>query len=53
MFYIKAGIKRTWLPLGATVLYGEYGQYNDQYSILTGTDCLLGYRHYQRLQEHL
>lgn len=42
MFYIKAGIKRTWLPLGATVLYGEYGQYNDQYSILTGTDVCSG-----------
>ena len=33
MWYIKGGVKRTWLPLGATVLYGEYGQYNDQYGL--------------------
>src|SRR5512143_2533612 len=34
-WYLKGGIKRTWLPLGATVLFGEYGRYNDQYSTLT------------------
>jgi predicted porin len=27
MWYAKAGIKRTWTPLGATVLYGQGGQY--------------------------
>jgi hypothetical protein len=37
-FFVKAGIKRTWLPLGATVLWGEYGQYNDQFSTLAGAD---------------
>ena len=41
-FYLKAGIKRTWMPLGATVLYGEYGQYNNQYSLLAGTDVCSG-----------
>ena len=41
-WYLKGGIKRTWLPLGASVLYGEYGQYNNQYSILGGTDVCGG-----------
>jgi len=31
VYYLKAGIKRTWLPLGATVLYGQGGQYFDQF----------------------
>ena len=39
---MKAGIKRTWLPLGASVLFGEYGQYNDQYSLLGGVDVCPG-----------
>ena len=29
---LKPFIKRTWNPLGATVLFGEYYQYNDFYS---------------------
>ena len=29
MWGVKPFIKRTWNPLGATVLYGEYAQYND------------------------
>jgi predicted porin len=41
-WYLKAGIKRTWLPLGASVLYGEYGRYNNQYSTLAGTDVCSG-----------
>jgi hypothetical protein len=36
MYYLKAGIKRTWLPLGATVLYGQGGQYFDQFAALCG-----------------
>ena len=32
VWYIKAGIKRAWMPAGATVIFGEYGQYNDQFS---------------------
>ena len=30
---LKPFIKRTWNPLGATVLYGEYYQYNDMYGL--------------------
>ncbi len=42
-FFVKAGIKRTWLPLGATVLWGEFGQYNDQFSTLVGANlCAVG-----------
>ena len=32
VWYLKAGIKRTWNPLGASVLFGEYGEYQDQYA---------------------
>jgi predicted porin len=36
VWYVKAGIKRTWTPLGATVLFGEGGQYENQFAPLTG-----------------
>ena len=50
VWYIKAGIKRAWMPAGATVIFGEWGQYNDQFSglcalpsgsenITDGNDC--------------
>lgn len=29
-WYVKAGIRRKWLPLGATVVYGDYALYKDQ-----------------------
>ena len=29
-WYVKGGVRRQWLPLGHTVVYGEYGQYIDQ-----------------------
>ena len=29
-WYVKGGIRRQWLPLGHTVIFGEYGQYLDQ-----------------------
>lgn len=32
VWFFKAGIKRTWMPAGATVLWGEWGQYNDMFS---------------------
>jgi hypothetical protein len=35
-WYVKPFIKRTWLPLGATVLYGEYGNYDDMFGGLAG-----------------
>lgn len=31
VWYIKAGIRQNWLPLGATVLYGEYEERNDMF----------------------
>jgi Gram-negative porin len=31
-WYVKAGIRQQWLPLGHTVLYGEYAEYIDQLS---------------------
>ena len=30
-WYVKAGVRRKWHALGHTVLYGEYGRYNDMY----------------------
>jgi hypothetical protein len=30
-WFVKAGIKRAWMPAGATVLFGEWGQYNDMF----------------------
>ena len=36
VWYLKAGIKRTWTPLGATVLFGEGGQYHNQFSGICG-----------------
>jgi hypothetical protein len=36
VFYVKAGIKRAWMPAGATVIFGEWGQYNDEFSGLCG-----------------
>lgn len=29
-WYVKAGIKQKWNSLGATAIYGEYGQYNNE-----------------------
>jgi predicted porin len=35
-WFVKAGIKKAWTPLGATVIWGEWGQYNDMYRGLCG-----------------
>jgi hypothetical protein len=35
-WFIKAGINRTWLAAGATVLWGEWGRYNDMFSFQCG-----------------
>jgi hypothetical protein len=43
VWFVKAGIKRTWTPLGATVLWGEGGQYLDQFSGLAGVDLCTGF----------
>jgi hypothetical protein len=37
-WYLKGFLKRTWNPLGATVLYGEYGQYNDGFNGVAGAN---------------
>ena len=37
VWFVKAGIKRTWTPLGATVIWGEGGQYLDMFSGMCGT----------------
>jgi len=43
MWGVKPFIKRTWNPLGATVLFGEYAEYNDMYGLLGSTDvCAAG-----------
>ena len=39
VWYVKAGIRRTWTPLGATVLFGEGGQYEHQFSGTLGNVC--------------
>ena len=31
-WYVKAGIRQRWIPLGHTIFYGEYGQNNDRMS---------------------
>jgi hypothetical protein len=36
VYFLKAGIKRAWMPAGATVLFGEWGQYRDQFNGLCG-----------------
>ena len=33
---MKAGIKRAWMPAGATVLFGEWGRYEDQFNGICG-----------------
>jgi hypothetical protein len=32
VWFLKAGIKRTWTPLGATVIWGEGGQYDNMFA---------------------
>jgi hypothetical protein len=41
-WYIKPFIRKAWSPIGHTVLYGEFGQYNDQF--LGGRNlCFFGF----------
>jgi hypothetical protein len=35
-WFVKAGIKKAWMPAGATVIFGEWGQYNDMFRGLCG-----------------
>ncbi len=42
-YYIKAGLSQKWTPLGATHIYGEYGQNHDMFGgITTGSGELCG-----------
>jgi hypothetical protein len=42
-WFLKAGLKRTWTPLGATVIWGEVGQYLNQFNDIAGVDiCEIG-----------
>jgi hypothetical protein len=38
VWFVKAGIKKAWLPAGNTVIWGEGGQYLDQFAGLAGLD---------------
>jgi hypothetical protein len=38
VWYVKPFWRKAWSPIGATVLYGEWGQYNDQFGGLAGVD---------------
>jgi hypothetical protein len=42
VWYVKPFWRKAWSPIGATVLYGEYGEYNDQFSSLAGVDLRNG-----------
>jgi hypothetical protein len=32
VWYLKAGIKKAWMPAGATVIFGEWGRYEDMFN---------------------
>jgi len=38
-WYLKPFWRKTWSPIGATTLFGEYGQYNDQFNAFGGGLC--------------
>jgi porin-like protein len=38
-WYVKPFWRKTWSPIGATTLFGEYGQYNDQFDAGAGGLC--------------
>jgi hypothetical protein len=39
---VKPFWRKTWMPLGATVLYGEFAQYNDFFGSISGSDLCAG-----------
>jgi hypothetical protein len=43
VWYVKPFWRKTWSPIGATTLFGEYGQYNDQYAAGQNL-CLAGFQ---------
>ena len=42
VWYVKPFWRKAWSPIGATVLYGEYGRYDDQFAGLAGSDLCFG-----------
>ncbi|MEQ1714022.1 MAG: porin, partial [Hyphomicrobium sp.] len=38
-YYLKAGVRQKWTPLGHTVLFGEYGNRSDMFNTLADTDA--------------
>jgi hypothetical protein len=38
-WYLKPFWRKTWSPIGATTIFGEYGQYNDQFNAFGGGLC--------------
>ena len=47
-YYLKAGLRERWTPLGHTVLYGEYAKRNDMISPGAIIGTAAGQLHYQR-----
>jgi hypothetical protein len=39
VWYVKPFWRKAWSPIGATVLYGEYGNYNNQFSAFQSNFC--------------
>ena len=39
VWYVKPFWRKTWTPAGATTIFGEYGQYNDQFNAAAGSQC--------------
>jgi hypothetical protein len=42
-WYVKPFWRKAWSPIGATVLYGEYGQYEDQFGAAEIDFCTVGF----------
>jgi hypothetical protein len=38
VWYVKPFWRKAWSPMGATTLFGEYGQYNDQFGGIAGAN---------------
>ena len=41
-YYVKAGLRERWTPLGHTVLYGEYEKFNNDVAFGGATNTLTG-----------
>jgi hypothetical protein len=43
VWYVKPFWRKAWSPIGATVIYGEYGQYEDQFGAAEIDFCTIGF----------